>query len=316
MTGDEPDGPQLVRIDDRHAGQRIDNYLLTALKGVPKSHVYRLLRKGQVRVNKGRIKPVYRLKYGDVVRIPPLHMRAEAPPALSAAARWRSRLEAACLYEDEALIVLNKPAGMAVHGGSGLSYGLIELLRQLRPDLPEISLVHRLDRETSGCLLLSKSSRSLLALQQQFMTDTLSKRYLSLLQGHWQQGRQKVDQPLRKNRLQSGERMVSVDETGKSAITFFKPRRLFRDASLLDILLMTGRTHQIRVHAAWLGCPIAGDSKYGNTEFNSLMRTRGLRRLFLHAASIELIQPLTGKKLRIDAPLGDELTAVLAALPE
>ena len=317
MRTDERDRPRVVQIDARHAGQRIDNYLLTALKGVPKSHIYRLLRKGQVRVNKGRIKPLYRLQAGDMVRIPPLRMASgPVPPNLSVEGKWRVPLEAAYLYEDEDLLVLNKPAGMAVHGGSGLSYGLIELLRQLRPDLPGIDLVHRLDRETSGCLLLSKSRQNLLALQQQFLAGTVNKRYLALLQGRWQRGRQLVDQPLRKNRLQSGERMVHVDEAGKSAATVFNPRRIFHDASLLDVELLTGRTHQIRVHAAWLGHPVAGDAKYGDSGFNRQMRGQGLKRLFLHAASIELQQPRTGKALRIEAPWGNDLAAILAVLPE
>jgi len=304
---------RLVEIDASHAGQRIDNFLLATLKGVPKSRIYRLLRKGEVRVNKGRIKPVYRLKAGDVVRIPPVRtaepaQQAAAGPALCA------RLEQAVLYEDEHLMVLDKPGGMAVHGGSGIRQGLIEVLRQMRPQSPELTLVHRLDRETSGCLLIAKQRPVLLALQAQFQGEGIGKHYLALLMGVWLEGERLVELPLFKNRLQSGERVVRVEEGGRAAVSVFMPRTLYHEASLVAVTIRTGRMHQIRVHAAALGHPVAGDAKYGDPEFNRHMKRRGLKRLFLHAARLEFLHPVTHNRVTVEAPLSDDLAQVLEAL--
>ncbi|MFQ5488421.1 MAG: RluA family pseudouridine synthase [Gammaproteobacteria bacterium] len=306
---------RLVEIDASHEGQRIDNFLLAILKGVPKSHVYRLLRKGEVRVNKGRIKPVYRLKRGDVVRIPPVRT---AEPAEQAAAgpALRARLEQAVRYEDEHLMVLDKPGGMAVHGGSGIRQGLIEVLRQMRPHLPELSLVHRLDRETSGCLLIAKQRPVLLALQAQFQSEDIGKHYLALLKGLWLEGERLVDLPLFKNRLQSGERVVRVEEGGRAAISVFTPRTLYHEASLVAVTIKTGRMHQIRVHAAALDHPVAGDVKYGDPEFNRRMKRLGLRRLFLHAARLEFMHPVTHDRVAVEAPLSADLAAVLERLAD
>jgi len=303
----------LASIDSSREGQRIDNYLLTALKGVPKSHIYRLLRTGQVRVNKGRIKPPYRLKAGDVVRIPPVRLGDNVSAGIPGQ-QLIQRLERSVLFEDDDLMILNKPSGMAVHGGSGIKHGVIEILRHSRPELGDIELVHRLDRDTSGCLLISKRREILLRLQQQFKENRIHKHYLTLLKGRWRNGKQIVDVPLRKNNLQSGERMVRVSPQGKAATTVFLAQEVFSDASLMEVELLTGRTHQIRVHAAHIAYPVAGDSKYGDTDFNSIMKSRGLRRLFLHAASLEFLHPGNQKKMLISAPLGDELVQVLSEL--
>ena len=313
MNDKTPARARLVSIDARHERQRIDNYLLAALKGVPKSHIYRLLRTGQVRVNKGRIKPVYRLKAGDVVRIPPLRLEERTSPG-APGKHLVQRLQASFLYEDEDLIVLDKPSGMAVHGGSGIRHGVIEILRHCRPELDDMELVHRLDRETSGCLMISKRREVLLILQQHLKEDDIRKQYLALLQGAWRGGARTVDAPLCKNQRQSGERVVRVSPQGKAAKTVFRPREVFAGASLMEVDLRTGRMHQIRVHAAHMGRPIAGDQKYGDADFNALMKSRGLKRLFLHAASLEFFHPGLREKIRVDAPLGDELEGVLSEL--
>ena len=311
--GAAPARARLVEIDGRHAGQRIDNFLLATLKGVPRSHVYRLLRRGEVRVNKGRIKPVYRLRAGDVVRIPPVQTAEAAPPARPRG-ELVARLERAVLFEDDHLMVLDKPGGLAVHGGSGIRLGLIEALRQLRPHAPQIALVHRLDRETSGCLLVAKQRPVLLDLQAQFKGEGVGKHYLTLLRGQWLRGEQVVELSLRRDRLQSGERMVAVDEGGRAAVSVFAPRTLYREASLMAVTLRTGRMHQIRVHAAWLGHPVAGDRKYGDPDFNRAMRRLGLKRLFLHAARLEFRHPVSGERLCVEAPLSGDLAGVLRRL--
>ncbi len=318
---------RLVEIGNEQEGQRIDNFLLATLKGVPRSHVYRLLRRGEVRVNRGRIKPVYRLRKGDVVRIPPVRLapeRAQQPP-LSAA--MRALLEASVLYEDESLLVLNKPGGLAVHGGSTIRLGLIEALRLWRPDIPRLELVHRLDRETSGCLLLAKDRRTLRALQAQLQQDLqqdlsaggMEKRYLALLQGAWTSGERLVELPLVKNRLAGGERLVRVSSQGRRAVSRFLPKRLYRtrdglEASLMEVILHTGRMHQIRVHAAALGHPVAGDAKYGDPDFNRHLKRLGLKRLFLHAARLVFRHPASGDRLAVEAPLDEVLQGVLDVL--
>jgi 23S rRNA pseudouridine955/2504/2580 synthase len=305
---------RIVEVDPGRDGQRIDNFLMAQLRGVPRSHIYRLLRTGQVRVNKGRIKPTYRLKEGDQVRIPPVDSApGETPPRVSAG--LVAGLGAAVLLEDNDLLILDKPAGVAVHGGSGLRYGLIEGLRALRPDCPDIHLVHRLDRDTSGCLLVAKNRRLLPALQALFRAGgRVEKRYLALVKGRWAGGGRTVDLRLNRGRLRSGERMVQVDEAGRDAVTRFIPQQRFRDATLVEAVLGTGRTHQIRVHAAGIGHPIAGDDKYGDEAFNRRMRALGLKRIFLHAHALGFDHPRDGSPVAVSSPLPRVLREVLEKL--
>ncbi len=303
---------RIVTVDDAHAGQRIDNFLVGELKGVPRSLIYRVLRKGEVRVNKGRIKPEYRLRPGDQVRIPPVRIgQSEAPRVPDSV---QTQLRNAVLFEDDELLVLDKPAGLAVHGGTGLGFGVIEALRVSRPQLRFLELVHRLDRETSGCLLLAKSRPALLALQDQLKSEQVDKRYLALTYGSWAQQSQFVDAPLRKNALSSGERMVVVSAEGRPARTRFQVMTRYRDATLVEALLETGRTHQIRVHAAHAGHPLAGDSKYGNQAFDMRLRGLGLKRMFLHAHRLGFSHPRTAERLDLGSPLPEPLRALLQAM--
>ena len=311
----------LVTVDPESVGQRIDNFLLRHLKGVPRSHLYRVLRRGEVRVNKGRVKADYRLQAGDLVRIPPLRTAAVAEPVRAPDSQL-ARLAASVLFEDDRLLVLNKPAGLAVHGGSGLSYGLIESLRQLRPGA-ELELVHRLDRDTSGCLVVSKRRSTLRDLHELIRGGSMEKRYLALILGDLSSASLTVDAPLAKNVQQGGERLVKVDlADGKPARTIFKRlRRLSfagpageRSATLVEARLITGRTHQIRVHAAHLGTPLAGDPKYGDFEANRCLKSLGLGRLFLHASAVSFRAEYMDQPLRVEAPLPAELEQVLARL--
>jgi 23S rRNA pseudouridine955/2504/2580 synthase len=306
-------GVRMIHIDSDREGQRIDNFLAAELKGVPKSHIYRILRRGEVRVNKGRIAPKYRLKAGDMVRLPPVRVAERDVPA-HPGERRTGQIEQAILYEDERLVVLNKPSGVAVHGGSGESWGVIELLRAARPGAPSLELVHRVDKETSGCLMVAKKRSMLRGLHEVFRGQQIDKRYLALLEGQWRGGDRNVRSRLRKNTLQSGERMVRVADDGKDAESTFSPLRVFAAASLVEVRIMTGRTHQIRVHAAEMGRPVAGDGKYGSAEFNRLLRGSGLKRLFLHAHSLAFRMPGTNEKFQITAPLGDDLQRVLDQL--
>ena len=311
----EQGGPKvrLLRAGEEDAGQRLDNFLFRTLKGVPKSHVYRLLRTGQVRVNKKRAKPEYRLEAGDELRLPPVRQEEKAQPGLPP--HWQQEaMRAGILYEDERLLVVNKPAGMAVHGGSGVSFGVIETLRVLRPEYPGLELAHRLDRETSGCLIVAKRRSAVRALHAAFREGGVEKRYLALLAHAWKGGKQAVDLPLEKNLLQGGERMVRVSREGKSAQSLFTPVRKFRDSALLEVRIYTGRTHQIRVHAAHIGHPVGGDEKYGDREANKAFRAVGLKRMFLHAAELAFDHPETGERLELKAPLDDELEGVLGKL--
>jgi 23S rRNA pseudouridine955/2504/2580 synthase len=303
----------LVEADN--VGQRIDNFLLGLLKGVPKTHIYRILRKGEVRVNKGRIRANYRLKAGDLIRIPPVRV-AEREQKPRPGSKILQRLERAILYEDKRLLVLNKPSGVAVHGGSGLNYGVIEALRLLRPDERQLELAHRLDRDTSGCLVVAKRRSALRTLHELLRRNGVDKRYVALVSGRWEKERAKVEAPLLKNRLQGGERVVKVDPDGKPALTHFRVRERFREATLVEARLVTGRTHQLRVHLAHLGTPILGDEKYGDGEANRLMRELGLKRLFLHAESISIRWPDEGGELRIEAPLEESLKQLLDKLRE
>ena len=301
----------MIEISDDQAQQRLDNFLLNQLKGVPKSHIYRLLRSGQVRVNRGRKKPGYRIQAGDLVRIPPVRVaRREAPEIPDAVL---ALLENAVLFENRDVLVLNKPAGLAVHGGSELGFGLIEAARQLYPD-QFLELVHRLDRETSGCLVLAKNRESLNRLHSALReghaetgAPRVEKTYLALLAGLWQHGSRTVTMPLHKRR-RGGEHRVEISEDGQRAVSHFKLVQHYRHASLMEVRIDTGRTHQIRVHAAGLGHPVAGDSKYGDAGFNREMKQLGLQRLFLHATHIVL--PL-GEGVSVHAPLGDDLSRVL-----
>ena len=301
-----------VEISAEEAGQRIDNFLQRCLKGVPKSRIYRLLRKGEVRVNKGRAKPEYRVQTGDQVRIPPLRMSAAGAPRPPV--KEASRLLDAVLYEDDRLLVLNKPTGMAVHGGSGLSCGVIEALRALRPAAPYLELVHRLDRDTSGCLLIAKRRSELRTLHELLRNGRLEKRYLLLVQGGWRQDQCEVNAALKKNLLRGGERLVRIDPEGKAAVTRFRLLESYPGASLLEAELKTGRTHQIRVHAAHAGHPLAGDDKYGDVGFNRLMRELGLKRLFLHAHYVAFEDAERGRAVAVSAPMSADLRIVIQQL--
>ena len=314
MTNKFAEKPAIVEIDDERAGQRIDNYLMSQLKGVPRSRIYRLLRKGEVRVNKGRVKPDYKLKAGDHVRIPPVRVASKdesgfQPPTDS----QLKQIESAIIYQDDSLLVINKPSGLAVHGGSGIQFGVIEGLRALFPQERSLELVHRLDRDTSGCLMIARKRSVLKKLHEQLRSNGIRKIYIALVKGQWQEGAQTIDAPLLKNILKSGERMVRVDQQGKSAQSIFKPVKIFDDCSLMEVELITGRTHQIRVHAAYAGHPIAGDEKYGQRSFNLTLKQRGLNRLFLHAKSLQFKHPVSDKNVNIVAPMGDELEQVLDA---
>lgn len=314
-TPSQTSGVQMLEVAPELAGQRIDNFLRTQLRGVPKTLIYRILRKGEVRVNKGRVKPEYKLQAGDLVRVPPLRL-AERDEPEPLAQGLLERLEAAIVYEDKALIVLNKPAGIAVHGGSGLSYGVIEALRQLRPDAKELELVHRLDRDTSGLLMIAKKRSMLRHLHQALRGDGVDKRYMALVRGRWETAKKQVNAPLLKNTLRSGERMVEVTEDGKEALTLFRVLRRFGDfATLVEARPVTGRTHQIRVHARHAGHSIAGDSKYGDEEFTREIRELGGKRLFLHAYALRVPLP-DGGELALEAPVDEVWTRTLEKLGE
>ncbi|MBK59483.1 MAG: 23S rRNA pseudouridine(955/2504/2580) synthase RluC [Pseudomonas sp.] len=314
-TPSQTSGVQMLEVSPELAGQRIDNFLRTQLKGVPKTLIYRILRKGEVRVNKGRIKPEYKLQAGDVVRVPPLRLPERDEP-VPLAQGLLERLEAAIVFEDKALIVLNKPAGIAVHGGSGLSFGVIEALRQLRPDAKELELVHRLDRDTSGLLMIAKKRSMLRHLHLQLRGDGVDKRYMALVRGRWDTGKKQVNAPLLKNTLRSGERMVEVTDEGKDALTLFRVLRRFGDfATLVEAKPVTGRTHQIRVHARHAGHSIAGDSKYGDEEFSAVIRDLGGKRLFLHAYALKVPLP-DGGELSLEAPVDEIWTRTLERLGE
>lgn len=309
------DGYPCTIVPDQ-AGRRIDNFLIGNLKGVPKSRIYRMLRTGEVRVNGGRIRQDYRLKPGDVLRIPSVERRDPSiPPAALAIKRLTSSLlKDDLLYEDEALIVLNKPAGIPVHGGTGFDCGVIEALRALRPHDPYLELAHRLDRDTSGCLLIVKQPRLLRQIHEMFREGSVIKRYLTLVRGQWQGSGRIIDEGLRRNILRSGERMVQVQADGKRAQTWMTPIEIFAHSSLMEVKLLTGRTHQIRVHAAYRGQPVAGDTKYGDKSFNTRMRHAGLRHMFLHAKSLCFKRPDSRRKLFVEAVLPNDLVEVLERL--
>ena len=297
-----------VRIDSELSNQRIDNFLRRELPGVPKGRLYRLIRKGEVRVNGRRIKAEYRLEEGDEVRIPPVRLAdPAAPPSPDKAASISEQV----LYEDKNLIVVNKPGGVAVHGGSGISHGVIELLRAARPELRDLSLVHRLDRETSGCLVIAKRRSALRALHEKFREGVVEKNYLALVVGDWQLGDILIDKPLLVTHRRQGERHVIVSEDGKQAATRVRLARPYTAMSLLQCQPLTGRTHQIRVHLLSEGFPVAGDERYGDPDVNRRLRKAGLPRLFLHAQSIAFPDP-HGNELHFTAPLSQDLEQFLS----
>jgi len=317
-AGRNPGGKvQRVRAGEGSAGQRLDNFLLRELSGVPRSRVYRLLRKGEVRVNGKRKQADYRLEADDEVRLPPVRNLPDAPAgARLVPDALIETVRDSIVHEDARLLVLNKPAGLAVHGGSGLAFGAIEALRALRPG-ESLELAHRLDRDTSGCLLVARTRGALRALHAMLREGTVEKHYATLVAGRWHLGRKTIDAPVLTNARQGGERVVRVHRAGKFAVSVFTPREHFRDiATRMDVAIHTGRTHQIRVHAAFAGHPVAGDEKYGDRECNARLRAVGLRRMFLHAASISFLWPESGDAFRIEAPLPADLAAVLNRLRE
>ncbi|MFT6268188.1 MAG: 23S rRNA pseudouridine955/2504/2580 synthase [Alphaproteobacteria bacterium] len=306
------DKVQFVTIEEDNHLQRIDNYLISKMKGVPKSKIYRILRKGEVRVNKKRAKPDYKLQTNDYLRIPPVKL--DESPSAQLNVSNLAYIKDAIIYEDDRLLVINKPSGMAVHGGSGLTYGLIEALRALRPNSPYLELVHRLDRDTSGCIVIAKKRSALRHLHEQLRDKKMDKTYHALVDGHWPEKRTKVKAGLQKNQLQSGERMVFADEDGKPSETRFSVIKHYSQASLLEAKPITGRTHQIRVHCQFAGHSIANDSKYGNESFSKYIKTLGCKRLFLHAKSIEFIHPLSEKPVMFEAPYDKHLSHLIKTL--
>lgn len=307
---DAPHGVRQVDIGPERDGQRIDNALATLLKGVPKSMIYRLLRTGQVRVNGKRAKPDTRLSAGDTLRIPPVRT-AERPPDRGPAPELVAQVAEALIFEDKHFIAIDKPSGIASHGGSGVSHGAIELLRAARPG-QHLELVHRLDRDTSGVLVFAKTRAGLTGLQAAIRAGEVTKQYLCLMVGHPPKARFDVNAPLLKSVLQGGERMVRVSDNGKPSLTFFREMEQYTGARLMQATLGTGRTHQIRVHAAHIGHPLAGDTKYGDREANKRLRDKGLHRLFLHAAHMGF--ELEGRAYGFSTPLPDDLKNFLDSL--
>jgi 23S rRNA pseudouridine955/2504/2580 synthase len=295
-------------VGEEAASQRIDNYLFRTCKGIPKSHLYRILRSGQVRVNSKRVAPTYRLQAGDEVRIPPLQVAAAETPSPPPLRKFD------VVFEDDHLIVLNKPAALAVHGGSGISFGVIEQLRHQRPQARSLELAHRLDRETSGLLVVAKSRRALAGLHGMLRAGTVEKRYLALVQGAWQEVRRDVRLSLHKYVTSEGERRVAVHPDGQAAHSIVRLVSHWENFSLLQVQLKTGRTHQIRVHLSHLGFPLCGDEKYGDFYLNKILEKLGLKRMFLHACLLAFEHPVTGERIELTAPLPTELQRFLEVL--
>jgi 23S rRNA pseudouridine955/2504/2580 synthase len=320
MNGLSKDAVSWVTVDDSAAGQRIDNFLCRVLKGVPKSHVYRILRSGEVRVNKGRAAPDRRLEIGDVIRVPPVRTADRAGGAGDKATRTGAArpFRVPVLYEDDAFVALDKPSGLAVHGGSGIAYGLIEQLRAARPEARFLELVHRLDRDTSGVLLVAKQRPALVALHAALRDGAIDKRYQVLVRGKWRDAERRVRASLHKFSTAEGERRVRVDDAGRESETVF--RRLAAwpahdpPLALLEAELMTGRTHQIRVHLAHIGFVLAGDEKYGDFAWNKELHAQGLRRMFLHACRLSLRHPVSDEPLVLESPLPSDLAAFIASV--
>ena len=316
VPGGDPGGirteVQHFEVGEEEAGQRLDNYLQRRLGSIPRSRIYRVIRKGEVRVNGRRAGPELRLQLHDRVRIPPMRL-APLAPATRPGPDLARRIEGSIVHEDQNLLVLNKPAGVAVHGGSGVSFGVIEALRSTRPE-ETLELVHRLDRETSGCLLVARRAAVLRELHALMRANAFEKRYLVLVKGKWDLGAKRIDVPLRTDTRVHGERTVRAGASGKSSVSDFRPVQFFgRTATLMEVTLHTGRTHQIRVHAAHAGHPVAGDEKYGDTAFNETLRDLGLRRMFLHAHSLSFSWP-RGGEFSINTPLPAELSAFIDVL--
>lgn len=309
---------QWFTVSEDDASQRLDNFLFRHLKGVPKSHVYQLISSGQVRVNKARSSAQQRLQLADVVRIPPVRLAQSRATQDEPSRSMAPPKSLPVIYEDELLLAIHKPAGMAVHGGSGVSWGVIECLRSSRPHERSLELVHRLDRETSGVLLLAKRRSALRHLQAQFRERETNKVYLALVKGPWPERLRVIDKPLYKYVLADGERRVRVtspqDPEGMRALTLVQVRQRWAEASLLEVVIKTGRTHQIRVHLADAGCPILGDDKYGDFDCNKTLEKQGLKRMFLHAWRLGFAHPKTGQTLQLEAPLAEDLSAYLATL--
>jgi 23S rRNA pseudouridine955/2504/2580 synthase len=307
-----------VEVTEDDAGTRLDNFLVRQLKDVPRTHVFRLLRKGEVRVNKKRAKPDQRVVLGDIVRIPPVRKAEDVPPPATprtASESLQALVLDAITYEDSDLIVFNKPPGLAVHGGSATAFGLIEALRGARPGQPDLELVHRLDRDTSGCLLVAKKRAALRDLHLQLREGRTEKHYLALVCGKWNLGTKRIELALDTDERRSGERHVAVRPHGKKSVSTFKPVQFFGNlATLMEVEIDTGKTHQIRVHAAHAGHPVAGDDKYGNRVFNQLFEDYGLKRMFLHSSSLGFTRPGTREPMLASAPLPPELGAVIDTL--
>lgn len=303
-----------VTVSEDQSGQRLDNFLMARMRQLPRSRIYRIIRSGEVRVNRGRAKPGQRVNAGDQVRIPPVRLPEATEPSRPGRT-LEAKLRAAILYEDDSLIVIDKPSGLAVHGGSGISLGLVEALRAIYPDQRFLELVHRLDRDTSGCVMIAKRRRRLLDLHEQLRAGTLHKEYRALVVGSWPGRRHQVDAPLIKNVLKSGERMVRAGQDGKPSLTRFevlgKGSLQGQSMSLLRAMPVTGRTHQIRVHCQVTGQPIAGDQKYGEDAMNLRLRSAGLKRLFLHACQLEIPDTGSGAVLTVQAPLPEDLQKFL-----
>lgn len=298
-----------TRVDEGSAGQRIDNFLVRVCKGVPKSHIYRILRSGEVRVNSRRVDQTYRLQMGDEVRIPPIRLAEK-----EAAAPVPVGKPFDIVFEDEALLVLDKPAGLAVHGGSGVSFGVIEQLRRQRPEAKFLELVHRLDRETSGLLIVAKKRSALTVLHDMMRDGRVQKRYLTMVAGRWLNTLQHIKQPLLKYLIDNGERRVSVNPEGKPAHSIVRLVKRWQGYSLVEVELKTGRTHQIRVHLTHAGFPLCGDDKYGDFALNKQLEKEGLKRMFLHAAQLKFNHPLSGEAMSFEAPLPEELQVFVDAL--
>jgi 23S rRNA pseudouridine955/2504/2580 synthase len=313
------DSVALLTVGEESAGQRVDNYLARVLKGVPRSHIYRILRSGEVRVNRGRVAPDVRLAVGDQVRVPPVRTSAAAQPRQPTPLQRKAGAALPILYEDDALIAVDKPSGLAVHGGSGIAAGLIEQIRAARPDARFLELVHRLDRDTSGVILLAKRRSALVALHAQLREGGFDKRYLVLVRGRWRDEKRRVQLPLHRYSTREGERRVRVEgDVGRDATTVFRRRAVWPHhappLALLEAELLTGRTHQIRVHLTHLGFPLAGDDKYGDFVWNKDLAREGLKRMFLHAQSLSIEHPVTQGRMLFESPLPYELKAYLTLL--
>jgi 23S rRNA pseudouridine955/2504/2580 synthase len=303
-----------IVISADNAGQRIDNFLIRYFGKIPKSRVYQMLRKGEVRINSGRIKQTYKLVEGDILRVPPVYIDEQGQTIPSRS--LQQRIADSIIFEDEGLIIINKPAGIVVHSGSGQSHGVIEAFRAMGDTYKKLELVHRLDKDTSGCLMLAKSIPILRQLHAAMNKNEIAKSYSALLAGRIADKKITIDAPLSKNSVSSGERIVTIDENGKSAVTKLSRERVFQSATLVNIQLITGRTHQIRVHSASIEHPVIGDMKYGDRIINREYKKLGLKRMFLHAKRLNFISPVTQQSLSIDAPLEPELCQFLEKLAD